>query len=333
MTLTRQLATHGHARQLAASAAADRIGNATDRALGAVWRGLMSILRTHTQGATAFMEARHLLRGTLPALDAVLADGLAGLATEAHEHSAKALARTLPANYLAAALAQKGNVHRVRESRDVMEAGLLQFALDAAGLRIDMPMDAIPTDETAARNLIQSLLFPPPDRLSVYRIVRGLQINGQTWEQRLRGTVSARFSPNILAGIISLGYSQGKDVKAIAQDLRPAMEGIRTSAKRLARTYGMAIAHHTQQQTADQLGDLVIGWTIHSVHGNPNSRPWHVARDGTEYFKEPEPWQKGLAQLPHPPLEAADPAERPKGAPHIAWNCLCYATPILRPLG
>ncbi len=162
--------------------------------------------------------------------------------------------------------------------------------------------------------------------------MRGIQIDWQTWEQRLFGEVSARFSPAIIAGVISRGYAEGLNQREIAQRLLPAFHGIRTSARRVARTYGMAIAHHTQQQTAAGLGDLVIGYTVHAVHGNPNSRPWHVARDGTQYFKQPGEGQKGLGQMPRPPFEAEDPRERPAGAPYMAWNCLCYLTPILRPV-
>lgn len=218
----------------------------------------------------------------------------------------------------------------------LIEAGLLTLALDAAGLvaTVASPLATPPPEnDTAARNLIQSLLFPPPDRSSIYRLIRGLQIGHQTWEQRLRGFISTRYSPAILAGIISLGYSQGLDQKQIARRLLPAMHGIRSAARRLGRTYGMAIAHSINMKTSDQLGDLVIGYTVHSVHGNPYSRPWHVERDGTEYFKHPTEGQKGMHQCPHPPLEADDVKERPAGTPHMAWNCLCYLTPILRPVG
>src|SRR5262249_16989651 len=36
----------------------------------------------------------------------------------------------------------------------------------------------------------------------------------------------------------------------------------------------------------------------------------------------PKSGQKGFAQMPHPPEEAADASERPPGTPRTAWNCL-----------
>jgi uncharacterized protein with gpF-like domain len=75
---------------------------------------------------------------------------------------------------------------------------------------------------------------------------------------------------------------------------------------------------------------LLIGYQVHATL-DQHTRPWHKQRDGTVYYKNPGPGQKGMAQMPNPPDEAADPRERPPGTPHTAWNCRCYLTPVLRP--
>ena len=91
----------------------------------------------------------------------------------------------------------------------------------------------------------------------------------------------------------------------------------------------MRVAAATQMDAHAALGDLVVGYKVHATLDN-NTRPWHRSRDGQRYYLDPAPDQKGMAQCPHPPDEAADPSERPVGTPRTAWNCRCYLTPILR---
>ena len=74
-------------------------------------------------------------------------------------------------------------------------------------------------------------------------------------------------------------------------------------------------------QAHAQLGDLVIGYMLHSAFSE-HTRSWHANRDGNIYYFDPEPGEKGMYQMPNPPLEPDDPAERPAGTPHMAWNCL-----------
>ena len=60
----------------------------------------------------------------------------------------------------------------------------------------------------------------------------------------------------------------------------------------------------------DRAGDLIVGYQLHATHDG-KVRPWHLARDGVVYYKEPKAGQKGLDKMPRPPHEPADPAERP----------------------
>jgi len=165
-------------------------------------------------------------------------------------------------------------------------------------------------------------LFPAPSAQQVTSIV--FQTD---WAQRL-ATLTRLATPDLLAGIVSSGMAAGKTVQEIAEDIRPAVQGVQSSARRVARTEGMRVAHEVQMEAYQQLGDLVKGYQVHSAKV-PDTRKWHRERDGTIYYREPASGQKGYYQMPRPPMEAEDPAERPPGTPQIAPNCLCYLTPVL----
>lgn len=178
------------------------------------------------------------------------------------------------------------------------------------------------------RKIFADLLFPPLSLDRVAEIVRG-RSGSLDWVSRLSAATRLA-APEQLAGIITRSYSQGKTQQQIAKDLLPAVQNVQTTARRIARTEGMRIAHDTQMEMYDQLGDLVIGYQVHAQL-DQNTRPWHAARSGTIYYNEPKKGQKGPAQMPHPPIEPEDPRERPAGAPRTAWNCRCYTSPVLRP--
>jgi hypothetical protein len=75
------------------------------------------------------------------------------------------------------------------------------------------------------------------------------------------------------------------------------------------------------QMTAhSQLGDLVAGWQIHATL-DERTRPEHAARNGTIYWIHPKAGQRGVDEMPHPPMEADG---------STAWNCRCFLTPVLR---
>lgn len=179
-----------------------------------------------------------------------------------------------------------------------------------------------------ARKLFADLLFPPLTPERVREIVLG-RSGSLDWQARLSAATRLA-SPEALAGIITRSYAQGKTQQQIAKELLPAVQGVQSTARRIARTEGMRIAHETQMDMFDQLGDLVVGYQVHAQL-DQNTRPWHAARNGTIYYNEPKPGQKGPAQMPNPPMEAEDPRERPAGAPRTAWNCRCFLSPVLRP--
>lgn len=170
---------------------------------------------------------------------------------------------------------------------------------------------------------VSGLTLPPPSQSQIDRIVRS-----SGWQSRIAASTRLA-SPEALATQIAAGLANGRTVQQIARDIAPMLEGVQASARRVARTEGVRVAHEVQMEAYAELGDLVIGYTIRAVSGNPYSRDWHVKRSGTKYYRDPKPGQKGFRQMPRPPMEAEDPAERPAGASPVAFNCLCWLEPIL----
>lgn len=222
------------------------------------------------------------------------------------------LAREIGEDLVAAARDAHGEATAAIASR-LPRAQLVRVA-EAEGLPPALPLPRMELGE----------IFPAPRIEDLVRIVFATG-----WEERIAAQTRLA-QPGAIAALIANGLQQGQTPAKIARTIRPFVQGVQSTAKRIARTEAMRVAGELQLEAFEGLGDLVVGYTVHSVVGNPYSRPWHVQRSGTQYFKNPAPGQKGLRQMPRPPMEAEDPAERPAGTPQLAHNCLCYLTPLLR---
>lgn len=192
----------------------------------------------------------------------------------------------------------------------------LRFRMQAGQLKVE---PSIGGSAAHKRQLMKQLVFEPPSKERVAEILRR-PVLGLNWEQDLAAASKlAGYDPDRMAMQLALGYSLGRNVQQLTKDILPAVDGVRKSARRIARTYGVQVARTAQMQAHQQLGDLVIGYQIHSAF-SPHSRDWHMERDGEIYYLNPESGQKGPAQMPNPPLEAEDPRERPPGTPRMAWH-------------
>lgn len=181
-------------------------------------------------------------------------------------------------------------------------------------------------DEDDPLAWIRDLLIPPPEQDQVWKALSGL-VQPADWEAI--GERHDRLLPWELAQRIASAMSQGKSQREVALIARPYLDGSRVLARRAARTFGLQVAHTAQIDQWDQLGELIVGYQVHATKNTcPPSRPWHQNRDKQLYLKDPGTGQKGLEKMPRPPLEAEDASERPPGTPSIAWNCLCYVTPV-----
>ncbi len=348
--LTSRLAAHGAARQVDASIRADACADAADAAVRRVWAQALRLLRE--PWPAAHRAALALFRGLLPGIVGETAAALARQARWGWRAARADLKATLPRAYLERAAVRKitegrnerlhrgsapGRDHgaevRQRAGRGV---GLGAPGIAAAGpgpggrgLLEDDSAPAAPaldwTDLIASSADPFDLIFPPPSEADVAAVVYA-----GDWRARLAsGTRLA--TPEALASALAGGLAAGKTQQQIARDLLPLVGGVRSSARRVARTEGLRVANAAQMACHRQLGDMVVGFMIHSTHG-PHSRSWHQLRSGTVYHADPKPGEKGYRQMPNPPDEAEDPGERPPGTPQTAQNCLCYLTPVLTPL-
>jgi len=168
------------------------------------------------------------------------------------------------------------------------------------------------------RKLLQDLVFPM-DMAEVNRIVFGAPF-GSPWPERLAQQTSLA-EPATLANVIASGFAAGRTPQQVQQTLLPLVDNVRSTARRLARTEGIRVAHDIGMAQHEKLGDMVEGYQIHATL-DQHTRPAHRARHGTIYYRHPRPGQLGFDQLPHPPLEADG---------SVALNCRCFLIPILAP--
>ncbi len=122
------------------------------------------------------------------------------------------------------------------------------------------------------------------------------------------------FDVDRAAGIVWQGIAQGKDRRQIAKDLAVRLNGDMVAARRTARTEGLRVATQVHLQTAMQLKDDLAGFQVHAVPKTEFSRPEHLARSGTIFYFHPEAGQKGIDQMPQPPVEADG---------SVSYNCRC----------
>lgn len=305
-----RLAARYSTRQLEALAHADALGDATDRAVDQWWARLVRFLRDGKQRPFFDRQTfRQVLASLYPILHTTLAGGLNYLARWGHDSAVDPLAHYLPHQFLQVEL-----VASLREDKESFVP------------RIQVPSLPEPAEKMSKAELwaaFKAFTFPPPSEKEVAAIVYA-----GDWQQRI-ASLSRLAQPDVLANSIVEGYSQGENVQQLAARLAPALNDVKTSARRVARTDGMRVAHTSQMNAWDKLGDKLTGYQVHATLDSV-TRPWHAARSGQLYFKNPEPGQKGLRQMPRPPQEAEDPNERPAGTPRTAFNCRCFVVPILQ---
>lgn len=360
--MIRILAPHRD-RQLAMIAAADAAADRADAAVTAGWGKLMGLLRaehrrrkeSRSLATSGFLLAvRAAAVQMYVALRDRLHTDLSGIAVQGYDSAVDTLVKTLPARVLQRAADGRDGPDRDRVGADANPRNAIvaraQSRPGAFTLRHSVEGvgrgggEVAASGRFAARNppgrfagvalleadaptksAVADLLFPPLSYDTVREILRR-PIAGRDWQQDL--SASTRLAgPDLIAHLLAGGLSRGQTPAEVARDLLPAVQGVQTTARRISRTYGMQVAHHAAQKAHSQLGDMVVGYEIHSAKF-PSSRSWHVARSGQQYFKHPKQGQKGYAQLPHPPLEAEDASERPAGTPHTAWNCLLPGTMV-----
>ena len=295
----------------------NELGDAIDKAVAKVTRQLLA--------AKTFQHALQIANTLNAAIAEAIEAVLSGVVLRRYSKLSSEIVRALPREYQNA-IAGVPIETLVKEERGQVQFGFQRGVLARKNPR-EPAMDS--PDEEEKRKALERLIFKP---LSLERVA-GIVYAGGSQEafRRITG-LTALADPQQLASKIIRSTYQGKTRAEIAGELVPMLRGVRSSARRLARTEGARISNDANMQTFEGLGDLVIGYQIHAVVDH-RSRPWHAQRNGRIYYKHPAPGQDGLQQMPRPPHEPADPRERPTGEPDIAPNCRCFLSPVLRPLG
>lgn len=161
---------------------------------------------------------------------------------------------------------------------------LLGTADEYARLLIDPP----------SADLLQRIVGPAPDRLT--RLV----------------------DPQDASRVVLNGISMGQDRRQIGADLETLFGGWEVAARRVARTAGLQAATEMQLAASEEIPGLVVGYQILAVLDG-RTRPEHKRRSGTVYYRNPRPGQKGMREMPRPPME-------PDGT--LAHNCRCLLSPV-----
>lgn len=326
---------------------ADRAANTVDRQIISQWRRLMAAISEQSP-FRAQQYAQTALAGILPVAKQSIAHSLDRMTRHGHRAALETLG-ILPTNYLRAAALQR--IAPAQESllleddtwpsvlpSGPQKPGIVEIVLRALGLtspgepafrfgvRPEYTAPEPTEDELSAaekREAFAGFLFPPPSQEQVNRIVYA-PVAGVTWEQRLEGATRTSATPQQLAQIVGQGVAQGKMTSQIARDLVPVVDGVRSTARRIARSESLRVFNEANHEAHLGLGDMIQGWQIHSVL-DENTRPAHAARNGQIYYLDPKPGQKGMDECPAPPLES------PRDGSIMAWGCRCYRTPVLFP--
>lgn len=331
--MTARLLSRLSTRQVEGVLRADAAANEVDAAIRQLWLGLLNHLGP-TPNAAQIRNTVTLFFKRLPTLAAhETGAALTKSATWGHQTAAEALTLALPTNVLATAAAMRPRT--VREDF-VSQPGVIAMSYDSqtgnlklrdrAGRLREPVRDKLSPERQ--RQIFRDLLFPPPDLATVRDIVFS-RFDGATFEDRLARAASLGDAEKIASGV-AFAFAGGKNIRQIAKDILPMVDGVRSAARRIARTDSMRVINRSNFDAQNGLGDLIVGWRVAAIL-DQHSRPWHAARHGRSYLKTPGPGQKGLAQMPHPPEEPEDERERPSGSPRTAWNCRCTLIPIVRP--
>jgi hypothetical protein len=286
---------------------AEAVADQVEAAVRRWWRELLSLFRRASElGLPRFHQAVTLHWLALPVLTRdALVDGLVGV----YQWGAGRAAAQVPVRVLRRVLSRR----RV----PALAAAGAGVALREDRRRPTDPIDALFFDPgRVPDDLLRRLVLPVPPEPVIRRRI-----------DRLVAPFLATPRPDLAdprrhAARLTAAYAQGKSVDEIAEELLPVAEGVRASARRVARTWSMHVANESQWEAQERLGpDVVVGYKVVSAL-TEDTRPWHRERHGQVYLRNPGPGEKGFFQLPRPPREPDDPKERPLGAPWLAWNCL-----------
>lgn len=195
-------------------------------------------------------------------------------------------------------------------------AGTVADSVAAARETVRGAVRPVMEDTTATERAMQfafDAILPAPTEEQVRRIVYS-----SNWQRRF-AELTTLADPDTLAATVASSIARGDTPRQAAAAIRPIVQDVQASARRIARHETIRTAHEARFAAYEELGDFVEGYQIHAVLDG-RTRPEHRRRDGTTYYRNPQPGQLGFDRMPRPPMEADG---------SVAFNCRCYLTPIL----
>lgn len=177
------------------------------------------------------------------------------------------------------------------------------------------PLESDDVSDEAKRDLLRELVFPPPTNQRAHALVYA-----GDWIARLTNETKLA-APQEVADVLFRAQIGAKSIRDLAKDLEPVVNGVRSTARRIARDETLRVAHTAQWQAWQEVDELIVGYQVFAVDRghSPTSRREHRERHGTVFYKSPKAGQKGMSDCPHPPYEANG---------QLAFNCRCHLSPV-----
>ena len=266
----------------------DDLGDAVDAKVVKVWRKILRLIHADPMPRDFLHQLYALLSSVVGTAQAALSTGLVKQAQQVHEDVTAEVFGQLPPGHKIM-LAQMASPPQLTEAKA--------------------------TPEQAEQ--MKGMIFPPQTEAAARAIVHR-PTAGVGWEARLAQQTTLA-PPGQLASLITTWRATGTTPKIMEEAMMPLVNGVRSTARRVARTEGQRVASQTRLESYEALGDLVIGYQIHATMDS-HTRPHHAARNGQTYFKDPKPGQLSSTDMPIPPQESDG---------SVAHNCRCWITPIV----
>lgn len=309
-----RLASHAGTVQMDLLWHADALADSVETTVTKSWNQLWRVLKD-APTLNVYALAHQHFRQLYSSLAGELAHGLHNLANWSHDRTATYLADTTPIPYLNMALTPRFG-GRFTEAAP----GLASFANAGIDIQLaDLVSAQDAGDDSRAREIFQAILFQAPSLQRLQQIIYS-GAGGIPWTERLRSETKLA-APDAIANILAAGFAAGFGPQQMARELQPIVGGVTATARRIARTEGMRVAHAIQWDNNKAIAGLTLGHQVHAQL-DQNTRPHHAARNGTIYYVNPQPGQKGVNEMPHPPVDE-DGSVQP--------NCRCWTSVVLAP--
>lgn len=246
-----------------------------------------------------------LIESMLPQIEERLRKDLPLLATWSRREATSVFARTIPRKWFRAA-----NPVTLLVGENVAPVGVVDLpGIGSADVATEPVAGRRLSDDEWERFVARNV-FPPPSIERIAEIVTQ-PVAGVAWPERIRA-LSRLVEPGKVATAIVAGVGEGLNPQQIYKEVLPLVDGgVKSSARRIARTESLRVANEMQREMYKDIDDLVVGIQI-VASLDERTRPHHVLRNGTVYWKDGRsPRVEELPVLPDEP------------------NCRCFDVPVL----